>query len=60
MGMCRFCGRATCDEHTGTRPFVLGVLDDRIPVRALMVEDALHCGRCIVNPEPVELPGLGA
>lgn len=58
VGTCRFCGRATCEDHTGTRPFVLNVIDDRIPARGLLVEDALHCGRCFVHPDPVELTGL--
>ena len=60
VGTCRFCGRAVCENHAKTRPFILDVLDGRAPSRALVVEDALHCGACTPRPDPVELPELDA
>lgn len=59
VGTCRFCGRGVCEEHLATRPFVL-TLDRTLDgvSRALVVEDALHCGVCRPRPAPVELPEL--
>jgi len=58
VGVCRFCGRGVCENHAGTRPFILDVIDNRVPTRALVVEDALHCGSCRPRPDPVDLPEL--
>lgn len=58
VGVCRFCGRAVCENHASTRPYLLEVLDNRTPVRALVVEDALHCGGCTPRPDPIDLPEL--
>lgn len=55
-GTCRFCGRGVCRTHAEHQPFVLSVLDDRIPARSTVVEDALHCGRCSVRVEPELVP----
>lgn len=61
VGTCRFCGRGLCENHVETEPFVL-TLDRTVAgvSRALVVEDALHCGVCRPRPEPVELPELDA
>ena len=59
VGTCRFCGRAVCEDHVQTKPFVLTL--DRTTAgvsRVLVVEDALFCGVCKPRPEPVELPEL--
>lgn len=58
VGVCRFCGRAVCENHAKTRPFILDVLDGSQPTRALVVEDALHCGACTPRPDPLDLPEL--
>jgi hypothetical protein len=59
-GVCRFCGRGTCEDHAETRPFILelfrGGKEDRR--QALVVEDALHCGVCSPRPDPIDLPEL--
>jgi len=47
-----------CENHAGTRPFILELLEHRQPTRALVVEDALHCGSCHPRPDPVDLPEL--
>jgi len=59
IGTCRFCGRAVCNEHVRTQPFIL-TLDRTVHgvTRALVVEDALHCGACRPRSDPLELPEL--
>jgi hypothetical protein len=58
VGVCRFCGRAVCENHVNTRPFILDVYRGDGAPRALVVEDALHCGACKPRPDPVDLPEL--
>ena len=60
LGACRFCCRGTCREHARTQPFVIDVFrgSKHEMLRALVVEDALHCGVCKPRGEPVELPEL--
>jgi hypothetical protein len=58
VGVCRFCGRGVCENHTTIRPYVLDLFRTEGPVRALLVEDALHCGTCHPRPDPIELPEL--
>jgi hypothetical protein len=38
-------------------PFVLDVFGRSVP-KALVVEDALHCGACTPRPDPIDLPEL--
>lgn len=60
IGACRFCGRGSCREHAKVHPFVIDVFRGKRheSLRALVVEDALHCGVCKPRGEPVELPEL--
>ncbi|HUF54919.1 MAG TPA: hypothetical protein VMR52_14310 [Dehalococcoidia bacterium] len=59
LAACRFCGRGTCREHAKVMPFVLEVLRDREDAaKALVVDDAIHCGVCTPRGEPVPLPEL--
>lgn len=61
VGVCRFCGRGLCENHVRSQPYVISL--DRTTEgtsRALVVEDALHCGVCRPRPDPVELPELDA
>jgi hypothetical protein len=58
IGVCKFCGRGICENHVKTRPFIVAVLDNQEPTRAIVVEDALHCGACHPRPDPIELPEL--
>ena len=60
LGACRFCGRGACREHAQVRPYIVGLyrgLSDDV-MRAVVVEDALHCGVCHPRGEPVSLPEL--
>lgn len=59
MGICQFCGRAVCDACHGPLPFILTIFDgaDGVP-HAVVVADALWCGTCRPQPEPVPMPEL--
>lgn len=58
-GCCRFCGRALCREHVKSHPFILEVYCNREGAyRALVVGDALYCGVCQPNEDPIDLPKL--
>lgn len=59
VGTCRFCGRAVCENHVKTKPYILELFradDDK--TKALVVEDALFCGACTPRPDPVEIPEI--
>jgi len=56
--VCRFCGRAICEDHVETMPFVLELFRTADVTRALVVEDALYCGACTPRPDPIDLPEL--
>jgi hypothetical protein len=60
LGVCRFCGRGICQEHARFHPYILDLFTSHSKevVKALVVEDALHCGVCKPRPDPVELPEL--
>ncbi|MEJ2737095.1 MAG: hypothetical protein P8189_26615 [Anaerolineae bacterium] len=58
-GVCRFCGRAVCKEHTRTMPYILDIFGKETgPPQALVVADAVWCGVCRPKEDPVELPEL--
>ena len=58
-GVCRFCGRAVCDTHQQHMPYIitLYVGANETP-KAIVVGDALFCGVCKPQPEPIEMPEL--
>ncbi len=60
LGVCRFCGRGLCQDHARFLPYILQLYNSRngAVVKALVVEDALHCGICKPRPSPVELKEL--
>ncbi len=59
VAICRFCGRAVCEDHAETAPFVLDLYTGKAgTTRALVVEDAISCGACSPRPNPVDLPEL--
>jgi hypothetical protein len=60
LGVCRFCGRGICEEHARFHPYILDLYTahSKDVVRALVVEDALHCGVCKPRPEPIDVPEL--
>jgi hypothetical protein len=59
VGVCRFCGRAVCEDDAQTRPYILELFK-RETTQAIVVEDALFCGACTPRPDPINLPELDA
>lgn len=58
-GVCRFCGRAVCEKHVSKMPYIITVYvgAGNIP-KILVVADALYCGVCKPQPEPIEMPEI--
>lgn len=57
--ICRFCGRAVCGLHTQTMNYIITVYVGKKAVpRSLVVADAVFCGICKPQPEPLEMPYL--
>jgi hypothetical protein len=59
VGVCHFCGRATCEDHIQINPYILELFRSAEMQKALVVEDAVWCGTCKPRPDPIELPELG-
>ena len=58
-GVCQFCGRAVCREHTEMLPHIVEIYrNDQGVYKALVVANALFCGACQPKDDPVELPQL--
>jgi hypothetical protein len=58
-GVCQFCGRAICKDHTKYLPFIVDIFtDSQGEYKALVVGDALYCGICKPKEDPVDLPEL--
>ena len=59
IGLCRFCGRAVCDDCFSPMPFILAVYrgDPDMP-KAVVVSDTLWCGTCRPQPEPIAMPEM--
>jgi hypothetical protein len=58
LATCRFCGRAVCEDHVKTLPYILELFKTNDVTKALVVEDAVYCGACTPRPDPLELPEL--
>ena len=58
VGVCRFCGRAVCENHVKTKPYILELFRQNDATKALVVEDALFCGACTPRPDPVVRPEI--
>ena len=59
-GVCRFCGRAMCSTHTEKRiPYIATIFvgASNTP-KAVVVADALWCGECKPEAQPVPMPEL--
>jgi hypothetical protein len=58
-GVCIFCGRAVCKTHMQNLPAIVTIFvaEGNTP-KAVVVADALFCGLCKPQPEPVALPEL--
>jgi hypothetical protein len=58
VATCRFCGRAVCEDHVQARPYILEVFRTGGVPKALVVEDAVHCGACTPRPDPLAIPEI--
>ncbi len=59
VAVCRFCGRAICDDHIRPMNYIITVYvgSKKVP-KSLVVADAVWCGICKPQPEPIEMPYL--
>jgi len=58
-GVCIFCGRAVCKDHVQSIPNILAIFTNKEGIKkAIVVQDALHCGICKPAEEPVALENL--
>ena len=57
--ICRWCGRAICENHFKTMTYIISVYvgGKKVP-KSLVVADAVWCGACKPQPEPIEMPYL--
>lgn len=58
IGICRFCGRAVCEEHHTTMPYIISIYVSKDVPKAIVVSDALYCGTCKPHPTPLEMPEI--
>jgi hypothetical protein len=59
MGICKFCGRAVCANHHTQMPVILSVYVGRAQTpKTIVVADALWCGACKPQPEPIPMPEI--
>lgn len=59
IGVCKFCGRAICSDCYTNMPIILSVYvgEAEIP-KTIVVADALWCGTCKPQPEPIPMPEI--
>jgi len=64
QGICKFCGRAICRDHFKTLPYPIATYVGKdsegrqnVP-KMIVVADALICGQCDPQPEPIEMPEI--
>ncbi|NJL93937.1 MAG: hypothetical protein HC915_09505 [Anaerolineae bacterium] len=56
---CRFCGRCVAEAYRQNLPFFLAVyVGAEQTTKVIVVKDAVWCGVCRPQPEPIELPEL--
>jgi hypothetical protein len=60
VGVCRFCGRATCKEHAEQRlPYIATIfVGANSTPKAVVVADAVWCGHCKPEAQPVPMPEI--
>lgn len=54
---CRFCGRFVCRDHASKMPFILTIyVGANETPKAVVVTDAIWCGICSPQGEPIAMP----
>ncbi len=57
--ICRFCGRGVSKGAAAKHPYFMTVYVGKANVpKALFVADAIWCGTCRPQPEPIDMPDL--
>ena len=57
--VCRFCGRGVCSQHIQSMNYIITVYIGKKAIpRSLVVADAVFCGICKPQPEPLDMPYL--
>ncbi len=56
---CKFCGRLVSKEVAARHPYIMSVYigANEVP-KAIVVADAIWCGICRPQPEPIPMPDL--
>ncbi len=58
-GICKFCGRALCKEHASEMHSIVTVYSgEKQTPKAIVVSNALFCGICHPQPEPISMPEI--
>jgi hypothetical protein len=60
VGVCRFCGRAMCKQHAEkSMPYITTIfVGANSTPKAVVVADALWCGQCRPEAQPVPMPEI--
>jgi hypothetical protein len=60
VGTCRFCGRGICKAHADKRmPYITTIyVGAGNTPKAVVVTDALWCGECKPEGQPVPMPEI--
>lgn len=59
VGVCKFCGRGVCHDCHSKMPFILAVyVGENETPKTIVVADALWCGQCKPQPEPIPMPEI--
>lgn len=59
LAVCRFCGRAVCQDHLETKPYIVSLYQGKGGIqKAIVVPDAIYCGLCKPHERPIPLPEL--
>ena len=57
--ICRFCGRMVCEKHIEDMNYIITVyIGAEKTHKSLVVADAVWCGICKPQPEPIDMPYL--
>jgi len=57
--ICMFCGRGISKDHAQVYPYFMSVyVGANETPKAIVTADAIWCGQCRPQPEPVEMPDL--
>jgi hypothetical protein len=57
--VCRFCGRAVCQDHITESPYIISLyMGEEKVQKAIVIPDAVYCGICNPRGQPVPLPEL--